>query len=301
MTDAAGAPRPKITYATLRADNEELHAAFEAGIGAARARLGREHPNVIDGMARPGEATFELRSPIDQDILVGRFASGSRQDVRAAIAAARAAQPAWKALGWQSRIDILRRAADIISERLMEYGALMAIEVGKNRIEALGEVEESADMLRYYSQTAEDNGFYERPMGDLGDPATHTRSILRPLGVFGVIVPFNFPLALAAGPTGAAMLAGNTCVLKPARSGAMSAVLLMEAYRDAGLPAGVCNLVMGPGDSVGAELASSEAIDGIVFTGSYEVGMGLQRTFSKRVSATLHRGDGRQEPGHRDG
>jgi 1-pyrroline-5-carboxylate dehydrogenase len=281
MTDGAGAARPKITYATLRADNEELHAAFEAGIGAARARLGQEHPNIIGGVERPGEGTFELRSPIDQDIVVGHFARGSREDVRAAIAAARAAQPAWNALGWQARIDLLRRAATIISERLMEYGALMAIEVGKNRIEALGEVEESADMLRYYSQTAEENGFYERPMGDLGDPATHARSILRPLGVFGVIVPFNFPLALAAGPTGAAMMAGNTCVLKPSRSGSMSAVLLMEAYRDAGLPAGVCNLVMGPGDSVGDELASSEDIDGIVFTGSYEVGMRLQRAFSR--------------------
>jgi 1-pyrroline-5-carboxylate dehydrogenase len=282
MTDGAGAPRPKITYATLRADNEELHAAFEAGVAQARARLGQEHPNVIAGAARSGEGTFELRSPIDQDIVVGRFARGRREDIRDAIAAAREAQPAWQAIGWEGRIAILRRAAELISERLMEYGALMAIEVGKNRIEALGEVEEGADMLRYYAQTAEDDGFFERPMGNLGDPATHTRSILRPLGVFGVIVPFNFPLALAAGPTGAAMLAGNTCVVKPARSGAMSAVLLMEAYRDAGLPAGVCNLVMGPGESVGEELASSEDIDGIVFTGSYEVGMGLQRTFSKR-------------------
>ena len=118
-------------------------------------------------------------------------------------------------------------------------------------------------------------------MDNLGDPATHTRSVLRPHGVFGVIVPFNFPLALAAGPSGAALLAGNTCVLKPARAGAMSAVLLMEAYRDAGVPPGVCNLVMGPGDSVGEELATSEAIDGIVFTGSYEVGMALQRAFAR--------------------
>jgi 1-pyrroline-5-carboxylate dehydrogenase len=281
MTDGAGAPRPKITYATLRADNEDLHAAFEAGVAAARARLGHEHPNVIAGQERPGEGTFELRSPIDREVVVGRFARGSREDARSAIAAARAAQPAWKALGWEGRIAILRRVAEVISERSMEYGALMCIEVGKNRIESLGEVEESADMLRYYSGVAEEDRFYERAMGNLGDAATHTSSILRPHGVFGVIAPFNFPMALAAGPSGAAMLAGNTCVLKPARSGAMSAVLLMEAYRDAGLPDGVCNLVMGPGDTVGDELASSHAIDGIVFTGSYEVGMGLQRSFSR--------------------
>ena len=100
---------------------------------------------------------------------MGRFARGTRQDVRDAIAAARAAQPAWNALGWQKRIDILRRAADLISERLMEYGALMSIEVGKNRIESLGEVEESADLLRYYARTAEDNAFYEQAMDNLGD------------------------------------------------------------------------------------------------------------------------------------
>ena len=138
-------------------------------------------------------------------------------------------------------------------------------------------------------------------MDNLGDPATHTRSVLRPHGVFGVIAPFNFPMALAAGPTGAALLAGNTCLLKPASAGAMSAGLLMEAYRDAGLPDGVCNLVMGPGDTVGAELASSEAIDGIVFTGSHEVGMGLLRGFSRSLPSPVHRGDGRQEPGRRDG
>jgi 1-pyrroline-5-carboxylate dehydrogenase len=280
MSDTA-TPRLKITYATLRADNEELHAAFEAGVAAARARLGESHANVIGGKMRGGDGESELRSPIDQEVVVGRFAVGTRQDVRDAIAAARAAQPGWRALGWERRIEILRRAADLISERQMLYGALMSIEVGKNRVESLGEVEESADLLRYYAQTALDNDLYERPMDDLGDPATHTRSVLRPHGVFGVIAPFNFPMALAAGPTGAALLAGNTCVFKPASAGAMSGALLMETYRDAGVPDGVINLVMGPGESVGDELAGSDAIDGIVFTGSYEVGMALQRGFAK--------------------
>ena len=82
----------------------------------------------------------------------------------------------------------------------MEYGALMAIEVGKTRIEALGEVEESADLIRYYAKTAEDNEYYDHEMDNLGDPAVHTRSILRPHGVFAVISPFNFPMALADRP-----------------------------------------------------------------------------------------------------
>jgi 1-pyrroline-5-carboxylate dehydrogenase len=282
MTDTS--PRMKITYATLRADNEELHAAYEAGLERARARLGAYHANIVAGRPRDGDGSFELRSPIDREIVLGSFARGTRQDVRDAIAAAREAQPAWAALGWERRLEILRRAADIISARQMEYAGLMAIEVGKTRIEALGEVEESADLIRYYAQTAEDNGFYDHPMDDLGDPATHTRSVLRPHGVFAVISPFNFPMALSAGPSAAALMAGNGVVFKPASQGAMSGVALMEAYLEAGVPAGVMNLVMGPGDSVGDELSRSPDIDGIVFTGSYEVGFALFREFSTRYA-----------------
>jgi 1-pyrroline-5-carboxylate dehydrogenase len=276
------APRIKITYATLRADNEELHAQYEAGLEQAKARSGAYHRNFVGGSERDGAGTFELRSPIDRDILVGTYASGSRQDVRDAVGAARVAQPEWAALGWERRLELLRRAAEIISERQMVYAGLMAIEVGKNRLEALGEVEESADLIRYYARTAEDNNFYDHPLDNLGDATVHTRTILRPHGVFAVISPFNFPMALAAGPTSAALLAGNTVIFKPASAGAMSGVALVEAYRDAGLPDGVVNLVMGPGDTVGAELRENQGIDGIVFTGSYEVGFDLFKTFSVR-------------------
>src|SRR3954451_5969640 len=247
-------PRLKITYATLRADNEQLHREYEAGLAEAKTRLGGHHPNFIDGKERQGEGESTVRSPIDHDIVLGHFATGTRKDVQDAIAAARKAQPAWFALGWEKRIEILKRAAELISQRQMVYGGLMAIEVGKNRIEALGEVEEAADLIRYYAKTAEDNRFYEHPMDSLGDSAVHTKSILRPFGVFAVIAPFNFPMALSCGPSSAAMMAGNTVVFKPASQGAMSGVALAEAYRDAGVPDGVFNLVMGPGDTVGAEL-----------------------------------------------
>jgi 1-pyrroline-5-carboxylate dehydrogenase len=274
-------PRLKITYATLRADNEELHTLYEAGLVKAKGRLGAYHRNFIDGAERDGDGTFELRSPIDTEILVGTFAKGTRKDVQDAIDAARRAQPAWFRLGWEKRLAILKAAAELISERQMEYGGLMAIEVGKTRIEALGEVEEAADLIRYYAKTAEDNAFYDHPMENLGDAAVHTRSILRPHGVFAVIAPFNFPMALAVGPTSAAMMAGNTVILKPATASAMTAISILEAYRDAGVPDGVFNLVMGPGSTVGAELQENPGIDGIVFTGSYEVGFDIFRNFSK--------------------
>ena len=276
------AERIKITYATLRADNEELQQQYEAGLEQAKGRLGQVHRNFIDGAEREGDGTFEVRSPIDREILVGTFAKGTRSDVQDAIAAARRAQPAWFRLGWERRLEILRRAAELISERQMEYAGLMAVEVGKTRLEALGEVEEAADLIRYYAKTAEDNAFYDHPMDNLGDAAVHTRSILRPHGVFAVISPFNFPMALAVGPSAAALMAGNTVVFKPATVAAMTAIAITEVYRDAGVPDGVFNLVMGPGDTVGDELQTNPGIDGIVFTGSYEVGFDLFRNFSTR-------------------
>ncbi|HXG26956.1 MAG TPA: aldehyde dehydrogenase family protein [Candidatus Binatia bacterium] len=274
-------PRLKITYATLRADNEELHALYEQGVQEARAGLGGYHRNYIDGQWVDGSAgTFEARSPIDREILIGTFAKGDRDDTKRAIEAARRAAPAWRRTPWPERLSILRRAAELISERQMRYAADMAFECGKNRLEALGEVEEAADLIRYYAQTAEDNSFFDHPMDNLGDSTVHTRSILRPHGVFAVISPFNFPMALAAGPVGAALLAGNTVVYKPASATPYSGVNLVHALEDAGVPAGVINLVMGPGDTVGDELQKNPGIDGIVFTGSYEVGFKLFKSFS---------------------
>jgi len=278
-TDSA--PRIKITYATLRADNEELHAQFKSGLARARATIGGYSQNYVDGAWRDGDGTFEVRSPIDREIVLGTFARGTATDVDDAVAAARRAQPAWAATPWRERVAIVKRAGDLISQRLMDYSAVMAIEVGKNRIEALGEVEESADLLRYYASTMAANDGYDHPMDNLGDAAVHTRSILRPHGVFAVISPFNFPMALAAGPTGAALLAGNTVVFKPSSASPLSAVKLIEAYIDAGVPAGAVNLVMGSGETVGQTLQDHPGVDGIVFTGSYEVGMRLFHSFSK--------------------
>ena len=275
-------PRLKITYATLRADNEELHRLYEDGLTEAKRELGKSHSNFVGGKERAGDGEFEVKSPIDRNLVLGSFAKGSRKDVQDAVEAARRAQPAWAATPWKDRLELIRKAADLISERQMRYAGLMAIEVGKNRLEALGEVEEAADLLRYYAQTMEDNDGYDHPMDNLGDPTVHTRSILRPHGVFAVISPFNFPMALAAGPTAAALMAGNTVVFKPSSAAPISGVKLVECYRDAGIPDGVVNLVMGPGETVGAELRENDGIDGIVFTGSYEVGMDLFRTFSKR-------------------
>src|SRR6266571_4055251 len=252
-------PRMKITYATLRADNEELHALYEAGVEQSRDGLGGHHQNLIGGRWVDGSAgTFEARSPIDSEILLGTFAQSGSADVERAIDAAQRAYPAWRATPWRERLEILRRAAELISQRQMRYGADMAFEVGKSRLEALGEVEEAADLIRYYAQTMEDNNGYDHPMDNLGDLAVHTRTILRPHGVFAVISPFNFPMALAVGPISAALMAGNTVVFKPSSASPLSGINLINAFRDAGVPDGAVNLVMGPGETVGEALQTGE-------------------------------------------
>src|SRR5215212_4431469 len=281
MTDTLARPKLKITYATLRADNEELHEQFEKGLEAARAMLGKSHRNFIGGQERGGEGTFEKRSPIDGS-LVGMFAKGTRRDVQDAIAAARAAYPSWAARPWQERVAILRRVADVISERQMVFAALLAIEVGKNRLEALGDVEETADLIRWSCDMVEQNDGFEHAMGNLGDSSVHTRSVLKPYGVWAIISPFNFPFALSGGPSGGALVAGNTVVYKPSSDAPLSGVCLTQAMRDGGIPDGVFNMVAGPGETVGAELQDNEGVDGILFTGSFEVGFDLYKHFAKR-------------------
>jgi 1-pyrroline-5-carboxylate dehydrogenase len=281
MTDTLERPRLKITYATLRADNEELHEQFEAGAENARAQLGQHYPNYINGEPRHGDGEFEDRSPIDDNLILGYFAKGTREDAKDAIAAAKAFAPTWAGTPWRERVSILRRAADLISERQFEYAALMTLEVGKNRLEALGDVEETADLIRYYCDQLEEHDGFDTPMGNLGDATVHTRSVLKPHGVFAVISPFNFPMALSGGPAGGALVAGNTVVLKPSSEAPLLGMKLYEALRDAGLPDGAFHYVAGPGETVGAELQENPDIDGIVFTGSYEVGFDIYKSFAR--------------------
>jgi 1-pyrroline-5-carboxylate dehydrogenase len=197
----------RITYATMSADNDELHAAYDKGIEVARSWLGQKHPLYVNGEAREGSGSKPAYSPID-GTLIGDFAEGTRQDVRDAVAAAKEAFPAWANRPWQERVAIIRKAADIMSEQRNELSALMAMEVGKNRLEALGDVEESADLLRWNANEMEKHDGFETPMQSLGSPGEYY-DVLRPYGVWAVISPFNFPMALAAGPSSGALVAGT--------------------------------------------------------------------------------------------
>jgi 1-pyrroline-5-carboxylate dehydrogenase len=272
----------KITYATLGGDSlDDLHRALDEAIAKAPQTFGRQHSMYTNGESVKSDTQFDDRSPIDTGILLGRFQQGDKEHARAAVVAARAAYPSWSALPWQQRLVFVRKIADAIRNHRYDLSALMGYEVGKNRLECVGDVEEAADLISYYcDQIEQHNGFVEK-MNTLG-PGEDNMSVLRPYGVWAVISPFNFPLALAAGPAGGALASGNTVVFKPATDTPFMGARLNEMVVEAGLPRGVFNFVTGPGSTVGQELIDNDGIDGIVFTGSKEVGLKLMRDNAAR-------------------
>ena len=273
----------KLTYATMFNPPDELHTRFEDTLTSLKSKLGSEYGMIIAGKDHFSAEKFENRSPIDTDMVLGMFQKGSAKDAGMALNAARKAFPGWSSTPWQERVALMRKAADMIDERIFEIGAAMALEVGKNRMESLGDVAETADLIRYSCYQMEKNGGFIVEMGRdplVGYTSTNT-SVLRPYGVWLVISPFNFPAALTGGPSGAALVAGNTIVMKPATDTPWVVRLLAECFRDAGLPEGVFNYVTGPGRTLGQALIDSPEVDGVTFTGSFDVGMGIFRDFAQ--------------------
>ncbi len=272
----------KLTYATMFNPPEELHKRYEEALVKVKAGLGQEYNMMIGGKDHIASSTFEDRSPVNSDWVLGVFQKGNEQDALLALRAARRAFPDWSKRKWQERVKLLRKAAELIDARLFEIAAAMSLEVGKNRMEALGDVAETADLIRYACDEMERNNGYIVEMGR--DPlvgySSVNLSVLRPYGVWLVISPFNFPAALTGGPTGAALVTGNTVVMKPATDTPWMVRLLAECFREAGLPDGVVNYVTGPGRTLGQALISCNEVDGVTFTGSFDVGMRIYRDFA---------------------
>jgi 1-pyrroline-5-carboxylate dehydrogenase len=273
----------RLTYATMFDPPEELHTRFEDALTDVRSRLAQEYGMIIGGQEVKAGETFDDISPIDTSLLLGKFQKGDASHAQQALKAAREAFPQWGSTPWQERVKLLRKAASNIDQRLFEIAAVITLEVGKNRMEALGDIAETADLIRYACDQMEENNGYRVEMGKdplKGYDATNI-SVLKPYGVWVVISPFNFPAALTGGPSGATLVAGNTLVMKPATDTPWTVRLLAECFRDAGLPDGVMNFVTGPGRTLGQELIDNAEVDGITFTGSYDVGMKIYQAFSQ--------------------
>ncbi len=269
----------KITYASLSAPGEDVHRDYEQALAKVRGTLGLVHPLLIGGKRRESPRTFPDVNPADPRQILGHFAAGSPRDVADAVQAAQQAFSEWSRVPWRERVLLIRKVGDLLSERAFEFAALMTLEAGKTRFEALGDVSEAADFFRYYAQQVEEAGGFDLPLERLS-PNEETRSILRPYGVWAVISPFNFPVALAAGMCAGALVAGNTVVLKPASDTPYSAVRLVELMEAAGFPPGAVNLVTGSGDEAGTALVDSPEVAGLIFTGSREVGERIARRFN---------------------
>ncbi|NTV00588.1 MAG: aldehyde dehydrogenase family protein [Methanoregulaceae archaeon] len=271
-------PGKKLTYVNLFA-NETIHEKFEDALDKASSYLGHTHPMIIDGEEVRAGSVFDVMSPLDNRVLLGRFQTGERSHVFLAIAAARQGFLSWKEQSWQERAACLRRTADLLEEQMLLLSAIITYESGKNRYEALAEASESVDLIRYNTGLMERNNGYIVDM-EKEMPEASARSVMLPYGVFAVVSPFNFPLSLATGMASAALICGNTVILKPTSAAPLSALKLYEAFIRGGIPPSAVHYITGPGKPFGEAIVSHPDIDGIAFTGSRETGMWLQREFA---------------------
>ena len=212
------APAPfRLTYSTMFNPPAELHRHFDEALQRVRAQFGRDYPLWPTGQSRDGHGgsgkvdLHEVRSPIDRNWLLARFAVATAADVDAAVQAARDASRGWAATPWLERVKLLRRAAALIEERVYDISAVVALEVGKNRMESIGEVQETADLITWYCDQMERNEGFDRRLPD--DPlegfVSRNRTVLKPYGAWAVIAPFNFPVALSGAPIAASLVTGN--------------------------------------------------------------------------------------------
>ena len=231
----------------------------------------RVFQNFIGGefVASSSGKTFERRNPADQRDLVGVFPDSNAQDVQAAVAAAKAAYPAWKKVPAPRRGEILLRAAELLLAHKDRYSHDLTREMGKPLFEAGGDIVEAIGMAQYA-------GSEGRRMHGVTTPSELPNkfqlSLRQPIGVVGLITPWNFPMAIASWKMLPALVCGNTVVIKPGEDASVSTYNLVECLVEAGLPPGVVNIVAGYGPSAGQPLVEHPDVPVISFTGSTDVG-----------------------------
>lgn len=262
---------PRVTYSNIGVDFSRVHAHLDSLMtGFEKQTLGKEwRTPFASGTAQ------HIASPIASDISLGQFPVSTANDVKAAIRAARSGAKLWNAVSMEERLAFADRWKSVLAEQKYELGLAALYEIGKSRMEAVGEAEEAVDMVDYYASMLRSNNGYALAMNELVANET-ARSVLKPYGVFAVIAPFNFPLALSIGMISGALLTGNAVVFKPSPGCALTGLLVADTLRKAGLPDGAFNIILGDGE-VGHLLATDEGINGVAFTGSHRTGMRIFR------------------------
>ena len=224
--------------------------------------------------------TYPVHNPAHTDQLVGEFQTSGADDTLHAVAAAKDGLKIWANTPAPARANIMYKALDIMGRRAEELAETITVEEGKPISDARAEVKRAMAIMEYAAGEGRRMFGYTTP-SELPDTVAYTTR--RPLGVVGIITPWNFPLAIPAWKIAPALICGNALVFKPASATPHSAVKLLEIFEEAGLPAGVLNLVTGPGGQVGNALVESPDVKGISFTGSTEIGTDLYSESAKRL------------------
>jgi 1-pyrroline-5-carboxylate dehydrogenase len=265
----------KLDYGSTDLGDSALDDQFEAALAQAR-RGAPALPHVVAGQADERGGTFVREDPCSPGTVVSTARTADAGVVTDAVAAARAAARGWRTTPAAERIALLRGAEAGFRQRAAEIAGIVSAETGKTRLEALAEAAEAVDLIEHYCSQLERTDGFVTPLK--APPGEHNTDVLRPLGVFGVIAPFNFPVALAVNMAAAALVTGNTVVAKPSDKTPRSTAIAFELL-GAGLPPGVLNVVHGGADT-GQLLAAAE-IDGMAFTGSAAVGWQLVRALGQ--------------------
>jgi len=264
---------------------EEHFRAFRAELEKVQGQLGQEYPLIISGDRIVSQRKFDSVNPANPSELIGRVSQADRNHFERAMQAAEGAFETWSRWDPKWRARILLKAAGIMRRRKHEFSALLVLEVGKTWPEADADTAEAIDFLE----------FYAREMLRIDAPSRLTRMpgedneiMYMPMGIGAVIPPFNFPLAIACGMTAAAIVTGNTVLLKPAVPAPVVAYRLVELLEEAGLPPGVVNLLPSGGPEVGQWMVSDPRTHFISFTGSRDVGVQIGEAAAKFQSGQRH-------------
>src|SRR5467141_392189 len=243
-----------------------------------RTRLGKEYPLVINGEKVFTGKTIASINPSSPEDVVGAVAEAGIAEAERAVKAARDAFEKWRWTSFEERAQLLERAAAILERRRFELSALEVFEVGKPWTEADGDIREAIDFCTFYARRMRLMG---RPRLTQNVPGEESYQHYWPRGVALVIAPWNFPMAILCGMVSAALVTGNTVIMKPSEQSVIIGAMLMEVYEEAGVPPGVLNFLNGKGSVIGAHMVDHKDVDLIAFTGSREVGLWIWETAGK--------------------
>ncbi|HMC87965.1 MAG TPA: proline dehydrogenase family protein, partial [Gemmataceae bacterium] len=252
---------------------DDARQAMERALVEVGKLLGQHYPSIIDNEPVEAPATIESLNPSHTRHIVGRCSRATVAHAEQTIAAARRAFPAWRDTEPQTRADYLFRAADVLRRRRFELAAWEVYECGKQWREADADVAETIDYCEYYAREM----LRLAPPQHRDTPGEENAYFYEPRGVTVVIAPWNFPLAILCGMTTAALVTGNTVIMKPAEQSSVVGAKLMEVFQEIGLPAGVVNCLFGVGEEIGPTLVNHPDVAMIAFTGSKGVGLSINR------------------------